>query len=239
MPEHLVLTLVAPMGAFGDLAGHERRGTHDWPGRSAILGLVGAALGVRRDDAAGQTALGAWRTAVAKLLPGTPLRDFHTAQTVPAAAVKRPDSRRAALDAAGRAVNTIVTRRDYVTDCAFAVALWGGGDPEPLAHALRCPRFAPYLGRKSCPLSAPMAPEVVDADGPVAALRAVRLPPFWDGPGSGRRRNVPDPARPILIASDEPLSSGREETRWDDPLDRVAWHFGPRRVHVSAPGSEA
>lgn len=239
MPDHLVLTLVAPMGAFGDLAGHERRGSHGWPGRSALLGLLGAALGIRRDDAEGQRSLAAWRTAVAVLLTGTPLRDFHTVQTVPAAIVKRPDSRRGALAAAGRGANTVVTRRDYLMDCAFAVALWGGGNPELLAAALRRPRFVPYLGRKSCPLAAPMAPLVIAADDPIAALREARLPPFWDGPHGGRRAAVPDPTRPILIASDDPLGSGREETRWDVPLDRTAWHFGPRQVHISTPDGES
>lgn len=239
MPEYLVFSLIAPMGSFGDLAGHERRGTHDWPGRSAILGLMGAALGVRRDDADGQSALAAWRTAVAKLLPGTPLRDFHTVQTVPAAVVRRPDTRRAALAAAGEAVNTIVTRRDYVTDCAFAVALWGGGEMEPLVDALRRPRFVPYLGRKSCPLSAPMAPQVTEASDPGAALRTARMPPFWDEQVGARGALAPDPARPILVASDDPIGAGRAETRWDVPLDRMVWHFGPRQVHVSMPEGEA
>jgi CRISPR system Cascade subunit CasD len=230
MPDFLVLTLVAPMGAFGDLAGHELRGSHGWPGRGAILGLLGAAQGVRRDDAEGQEALRAWRMAVAQLLPGTPLRDFHTAQAVPSARIKRPDSRRHALSRLTHADNPVVTQRDYVTDCAFAVALWGG-DLMPARDALLRPRFVLYLGRKSCPLSAPTAPRVVDASDAVAALREAVLPPFaWRSPG-------PDPMRPILVASDEPLDEGRQETRWDDPTDRARWHFGPRTVHVHAPAA--
>jgi len=89
----------------------------------------------------------------------------------------------------------------------------------------------PYLGRKSCPLSAPMAPKIVDVGDPVAALRLVTLPPFWPKDRTGR--NAPDSARPILIASDAPFGSGRVETRWDVPLDRKVWHFGSRQVHVS------
>ena len=49
-----VFSLVAPMGSFGGPAGHERRGSNSWPGRSAVLGLIGAALGVRRTDKEGQ-----------------------------------------------------------------------------------------------------------------------------------------------------------------------------------------
>ena len=227
MPDFLVLTLVAPMGAFGDLAGHERRGSHGLPGRGAILGLLGAAQGVRRDDAEGQAALSTWRMAVAQLLPGTPLRDFHTAQAVPSARIKRPDSRRHALSRLTHADNPIVTQRDYVTDCAFAVA-FRGGDLETARDALLRPRFALYLGRKSCPLSAPMAPRIVDAPNAMAALRKAVLPPFaWRSP-------APNPSRPILIASDAPIDGARQETRWDDPIDRTRWHFGPRTVHIYA-----
>ena len=230
MPDHLVFTLVAPMGAFGDLAGHERRGGHGWPGRSAILGLVGAALGVQRDDAEGQAALGSWRTAVAKLIAGTPLRDFHTVQTVPTAKARRPDSRRDALARARGAENTILTRRDHETDCAFAVAIWGGEDLPAVRRALERPHFVPYLGRKSCPLSAPMAPRVVAAETPTDALRQAILPPFW------HPADTPDAGRPLSVASDDPIPGARIERRWDDPLDRTAWHFTSRAVHVVTRG---
>lgn len=231
MPDHVVFTLVAPIAAFGDLAGHERRGSYGWPGRSAILGLLGAAMGIRRDDTESQAALGAWRTAVAVLAPGTPLRDFHTAQTVPTAKAKRPDSRRMALAMAGQEVNTVVTRRDYRTDGVFSVAIWGGSDPSAVVEALRRPRLVLYLGRKACPLSAPMAPKQIEADDPLAALRTAEIPPFW-------RKRVPDPSRPLLVASDEPIEGARQETRWDDPIDRGAWHFASRTVHVLAPEAE-
>ena len=95
MREHLVFTLTAALGAMGDLAGHERRGSWSWPGRSAILGLCGAALGLRRaDDFARLDGLG---MAVAIFSSGEPLRDFHTVETVPSAAAKHPQSRAEAL----------------------------------------------------------------------------------------------------------------------------------------------
>ena len=217
------------MGAFGDLAGHERRGSlHPWPGRSAILGLVGAALGVRRDDREGQAALARWQTAVSVLTETTSWRDFHTVQTVPAARIKRPASRRDAVAALLRSDNGLITKRDYRSDCAFGVAVWGG-DGATLAEALDRPAFVPYLGRKSCPLSAPMAPAVVAAEDPLAALTQVRLPAFL----------ALDPAKPLLVASDVPLGLGRTETRWDDPLDRGTWHFGQRTVHIHHPEGSA
>lgn len=229
MAEFLVFTLAAPMGAFGDLAGHERRGSNLWPGRSAILGLIGAALGVRRDDAEGQAALDAWRVAVAVLHAGTALRDYHTVQTVPST-IKRPNSRREALAEARRKgiLNTVLTSRDYLTDCAFSVAIWGGDDAPALEQALRQPVFVPYLGRKSCPLAAPMAPRLIEAADPVAALAGAQLPPWLPA------------LRPLMIASDAFAGlAGREETRWDQPLDRSTWHFAPRSVQIIVPEGQS
>ena len=99
MTDFVIFTLAAPMGAFADLAGHERRHSGTWPARSAVLGLVGAALGVRRDDVAGQKKLSRWRIAVSVLSRGVAFRDFHTVQTVPTARIKRPATRRDALAA--------------------------------------------------------------------------------------------------------------------------------------------
>lgn len=221
MAEYLVFSLVAPMGAFGDLAGHEQRGSTGWPGRSAILGLIGAALGVRRDDDAGQDALNDWRMAVSVLNQGPVLNDFHTVQTVPSARIKRPATRAEALRALTRGDNGLITHRSYRMDCAFGVALWGG-DAAALEGALTTPHFVPYLGRKSCPLSAPMAPKRLEAGGAFQALAQVTMPPFL----------ALDPAAPLFVASDTPLGEGRIETRHDIPLDRGKWHFRARQVHI-------
>lgn len=229
MAEFVVFTLVAPMGAFGGPAGHERRGSGGWPARSAILGLVGAALGIRRGDRAGQEALSHWRTAVSVLSQGPLLRDFHTVQTVPASRIRRPASRAEALGALTPSDNGLITRREYRTDCVYGVALWGREEGERLVSALSEPAFVPFLGRKSCPLSAPMAPRRVAADGPVEALSQIILPPFLKL----------DAGAPFLIASDEPIGAGGHvETHWSEPVDREKWHFAARDVHVLRPEGE-
>jgi CRISPR system Cascade subunit CasD len=154
MADYLVFTLAASLGAMGDVAGHERRGSWTWPGRSAILGLLGAALGIRREDAQGQAGLNGLQMAVAVFSEGVPLRDYHTVQTIPTPAAKRPDSRPDAFRKAGLSVNTTITLRDYRAGGVYAVAVWGEG-LERLAAALAKPVFTLYLGRKSCPLSMP------------------------------------------------------------------------------------
>ena len=223
MRDYLILSLVAPMGAFGDLAGHEWRGSYRWPGRSAILGLIGAALGVQRDDHARQEALSAWSMAVSILSDGTVWNDFHTVQTVPTAIIKRPHTRRDAISALQPGSNIRITRREYVSNCVFGIALWGGEIPL-LIKALKEPAFTLYLGRKSCPLSAPLAPCAVQTPSAIEALSQVKLPYFLP--------KKTDPARPIMIVSDEYVGPGHIETRRDNPLDRNLWHFGPRDVFI-------
>ncbi|MGQ3671191.1 type I-E CRISPR-associated protein Cas5/CasD [Xanthobacter sp. TB0136] len=225
MAEFVVFTLAGAMGAFGDLAGHERRGSLLWPARSAILGLMGAALGVERDDGPGQQALGVWKVAVGTMMTGAMLRDFHTTQTVPTARIRRPNSRRAALAALAPGDNPVLTQRDYVTDCAFAVAVWGGAR-EPLVAALEKPHFVLYLGRKSCPLTMPVAPRLIDAETPALALAAAARPHWAQHAAIGS------------VASDVfDGMGGMESLRWDDPVDRSVWGFRSRRViHTGGPG---
>jgi CRISPR system Cascade subunit CasD len=220
MREYLVFTLSATLASFGDVAGHERRGSWTWPGRSAILGLLAAARGIRRDgDFAGLDALS---VSVAVFETGEVMRDYHTVQTVPSAAVKAPQSRPQALrDGAGR-LNTTITLRDYRAGVLYGVAVTGPG-LDALAEALERPVFQLYLGRKSCPLNAPLAPRLVQAASAAEALGHLRLPP-WAAEAQAR----------TLYADVAEGQGSRVETRHDAARDRLKWHFAPREVHVHA-----
>lgn len=212
--DHLIFHLSAAMGAMGEFAGHERRGSLIWPGRSAIIGLLGAAMGIRRDG--DFSALDRLRMAVAIFQPGEVMRDYHTVQTVPTARARRPQSRPDALRQAGRDANTTITLRDYRMGVLYGVAVWGG-DLAAIAEALRRPVFTLYLGRKSCPLSAPVDPRIVGADTAQAALGQLRLPVWHRG------------ARAVLMASDDAQGVPMLQ-RHDVPTDRARWHFAPRQV---------
>lgn len=234
MRPHLVFSLAAPLAAFGDLAGHERRGGTTWPGRSAILGLIGAALGIDRSDRDIQSALAeGYGVAVQTRSMGAPLRDYHTTQTIPTAKARRPSTRAAALAAAGRSVNTVITIREYRTDVAFDAAVWprqaARWDLEELATALHQPVYTLWLGRKSCPLAAPLRPRLVQAEDAVAAFGAV-------DPGLLDEELGLDRA-PVSIAADLdgvadlPLGTYRQR-RWDEPGDRETWQFAAREVLI-------
>ncbi len=235
MREHLVFLLSAPLASFGGYAGHERRGSGTVPIRSAVLGLVGAALGIDRKDSEGQAALRAYSVAVQSFQASTPLRDYHTVQTVPTAKVKRPATRNRALARIGRDANTVITVRDYRCDVLIGVALWGEGRwaLEDLAAHLRRPRFPLYLGRKSCPLASPLNPDFVTAESPVEALAGIEIPEWLCSVGWSER----DRSR-HLVHSDPVDGFGPpppHERVPGEPLDRQAWTFGECTVwHLGA-----
>lgn len=215
---YLVFSLSASLGAMGELAGHERRGSLLWPGRSALIGLMGAALGIRRDGDFSE--LDGLKIEVAVFDSGTVLRDFHTIQSVPAAAVKKPNSRPEAIRKAGGRLTTSITLRDYRAGVFYGVAVQGEG-LEEIAAALRKPHFTLYLGRKSCPLSSPLNPQIVQADTVEEALGQVKVP-IW------LSQHV-DLSKKVMVVGEE--GSQRDYVH-DIPLDRQRWHFAARDVGI-------
>ncbi len=226
MREHLIFLLAAPMASFGSYAGHKRRGSELVPMRSAVLGLVGAALGIDRADSGRHMALRAYSVAVQPFQDSIPLRDYHTAQTAPTAKAKAPPTRKIALERAGRDAHTIITMRDYRCDVLVGVALWGDGrwTLDNLARDLQRPSFPLYLGRKSCPLASPLNPVIVTTPGPVEALARIEIPE-WLHSGKRLKGDViqhtvfSDPVEGV----DQPTST---EQVPGEPLDRQAWTFG-------------
>ena len=181
--EYLLFRLYAPLAAWGDIAVGEVRPSYERPSRSAVLGLVAAALGIRRDHEDELRALDdAYGYAVAVQAQGVPLRDYHTVQRPPQRKGAAYGSRRAELSALPRdALATTLSYRDYWQDAVYISCLWARQDNPPhsleeLAAALKMPRFALYLGRKSCPPALPLAPHVVSADDVARALRSAVFP---------------------------------------------------------------
>lgn len=235
--QYLLFQLQAPLAAWGDVAVGQYRGSREHPGASALIGLLGAALGVRREDEAAQAALrDGYAFAVGVVGSGQLLRDYHTAQAPGRSDMKgRPHrTRRDELSLPRHVLNTILSTRDYRQDGAWAVAVQAQagaphGLPE-LAQALREPRFVLYLGRKCCPPAAPLAPKVLDTESAHAALVAylgAAEPPVtlrslaWaDGVHAG-------------------LPSHLSTLRKDRLIRRQGWLFGDRTEHLALLNHEA
>ena len=239
MREHLVFLLAAPIASFGSYAGHERRGSELVPLRSAVLGLMGAALGIERSDSKGQDRLQSYSVAVQSFQRSVPLRDFHTVQTVPTTKVKRPKTRSLAIELAGGDANTVITIRDYRCDVMVGTALWGDGhwELEALAGYLRRPVYPLYLGRKSCPLTTPLNPVVCFARDPVEALKTVEVPDWQHATRFKEQDRSQFP-----VQSDPVEGIGRPdmiERVPGQPLDRKTWTFGECAVwHFNLDKSE-
>ena len=98
-----------------------------------------------------------------------------------------------------------------------------GAGLESLRAALLRPVFPLYPGRKSCPLSAPVAPGIIDAEDAETALRQVELPPWY-----------PTRSRVARVLHTEDGPAGHRELRHDAALDRKRWHFTTRDVWTRA-----
>ena len=222
----LIITLAAPLASFGEEAGNVRRGTADRPTRSALLGLAGAALGIDRADAEGQRALAtSFRIATRTLCAGTLVKDFHTYQSLPSAK-GRPRTRMEALSHPLDLV-TSITHREYRTDvryqAAYRAVSGGQYSLRDLNAGFEKPAYTLYLGRKSCPLSHPLAPEIIEAQTVTDAFKCHNDAP--DGLIAVEDRSDLGPI-------DAPL---RTRSRMDEPSDRTSWQFGQRCEYEYVP----
>jgi CRISPR system Cascade subunit CasD len=228
MPRYLLMTLAAPMASFGGVAPGERRGSWERPSASALLGLVAAALGVERDDEAAHAALAkSLRFAIRIERPGHLLVDYQTAQTAPNRKGSLFATRREVL--ASARVETILSRREYRTDILATVsiaAIDSSVSLDEIAQALQRPRFTLYLGRKSCPLSLPLCPRIVEA---VDVLDSFTAGDAAEPPAATElRRFYRLHAAPTYVAADQDIAPGASTMRIESRRDQVV-HRGRRQ----------
>ncbi|WP_461224024.1 type I-E CRISPR-associated protein Cas5/CasD [Lacticaseibacillus suihuaensis] len=162
----LTLELTAPLQSYGNEAAFSRRTTFDHPTKSAVVGLLAAALGYNRSDPR-LIDLNQLLLAVRVDQPGVLTTDYQTVEW-------KADTRK-------------VTYRDYLQDAVFVVAVGSEDDAliDALQLALLRPRFQLYLGRRADPPAGPLRVAThADAD-PVAVLQ--RLP--WQAAPWFRRRH--------------------------------------------------
>jgi len=244
MTKYLVFRLYGPMASWGDVAVGTYRPTFDHPSKSAVMGLLAAAIGIRRDEEVKLRKMAeSYDFAVRVDASGTMLRDYHTSQVPPSGTGRNTKifaTRKDELAVSKSDLKTILSTRDYYCDAVYTVCLWCKTDEVPysletLAQKLKEPEFVLYLGRKSCPLALPVAAKVVsganiqDVFGtmnPDVLLNnlqkdgSMRL--YWEG------------------TQDAGVPAMHTMTRRDDSLSRKRWQFADRMEHfaVVQPGRE-
>lgn len=245
MPRFLLFTLWAPLGSMGEIAVGERRTGFDRPAKSAVTGLLAAALGIERREEERLLALAeGYGMAVRTDAAGEVRYDYHSAQVPSARRGVRWATRRAEL--AERELNTVLSKREYREAPWFTVALWSRpGAPHDLAElaaALERPRFVLYFGRKACPLGSPPQPRLIEAADLDAAFADYdRQRPTEIERRLRRRVCRPRPVgRLHLEAGDARLLGDRFrplriERRRDRLLSRRRWQFTLREELVAEP----
>jgi CRISPR system Cascade subunit CasD len=179
MCEFLILKLQAPMQAWGEHTFEGLRPSANFPTRSGLLGVLGACLGIRRNDPerlgqlADSVAMAvrvdarrvSRRDGISQELRMMKITDYHTIQ-------------KARVEYYGlKSHETIQTWREYLYDAEFTVALWSHPHASiclsDLEEALRRPAFTPYLGRRSCPIAQPLFQTLLNAANVIDAFKGI------------------------------------------------------------------
>ena len=169
----LLLRLAAPLQAWGADSKFETRKTGREPTKSGVVGLLAAALGLRRDEREALTRLTGLRFGVRVEREGQLLVDYHTAKT--------QDEK-----------TSYVTYRHYLQDAVFLAGIESTDTAllQQLQQALLHPAFP-------LPLCLGVRPgslqEVLQAEPPLCPVRQSRILLDADPlePGTAPQRDVP------------------------------------------------
>lgn len=237
MQKYLLFRLYAPMCSWGDIAVGEVRLSFLHPTKSAILGLIAAALGIKRDEEQKLNELTeSFGFAVLVKNMGKQLLDYHTAQ-VPGQTKKSGNyktRRDEILSVQHYELNTILSTRAYYTDSVYIIALWKKNEFSfslaEAGKALEEPKFTVYLGRKSCPPSLPFEPQIIESENLVAAFENCKFTDFLN------QDSLTLNAVQMLYweKTEHPgIESEQEFARRDSPISRKNWLFEERKEYYT------
>jgi len=167
------------MQVWGEHTFEGHRPSANFPTRSGLLGLLGACLGIGRNERDHLQSLAdsigiavrvdarcmTGRDGKVKWLRQLKITDYHT--------VKNARKEYTGLDSH----ETIQTWREYLLDAEFTVALWNIPQAsiglDAIIKAIKQPYFTPYLGRRSCPLARPLFEAGLHADNVLEAFKNI------------------------------------------------------------------
>lgn len=156
-----------PMQSWGTSSHFETRNTDYYPSKSAVIGVIAASFGYRRDEDEKIEKLNELDFAVRVDQVGLLRKDYQTARKL-----KKDES--------------YVTNRYYLEDAIFIVAISSEDDKwvEEIYYALKNPYFQPFMGRRSYPVQPDFIIDVVEM-GAIEALENLE----WQASDWYKRRN--------------------------------------------------
>ncbi|MBN2074345.1 MAG: type I-E CRISPR-associated protein Cas5/CasD [Dehalococcoidales bacterium] len=195
----LLLWLKGPMQSWGTRSRWDVRDTGLEPTKSGIIGLLGCAAGLTRNDPELEKLDHVLLFGVRCDLPGIISTDFHTVKGYHRTAdgkYKHSNGTAASLETVmEHGENTVVSLRDYLHDASFLVGL--AVKPEyqehnvdllvRLSEQLQHPRWPLYLGRKACVPTRPVFHRLTDE---YKDLETALISEPWDAPRSLRQLEV-------------------------------------------------
>jgi CRISPR system Cascade subunit CasD len=138
----LLLRMTGPMQSWGCCSRFDERDTSKEPTKSGVVGLLAAAMGIDRSSWDALKPLTELSMAVRHDRPGVLMKDYQTAGCASSDTISKADG--------ANSKDGIVSKRYYLADAAFLVALEGESSLlETLQSALKNPVWALSLGRKS------------------------------------------------------------------------------------------
>lgn len=152
----LMIRLAAPLQSYGNEATFNLRTSYPYPSKSAVIGMITAALGYRRGETGKIRILNKLKFATRVEQSGTLLNEFQTVEYA-----------KSAFKTARK-----LTYRHFWQDAVFVVAIGSenGQQIDKICYALKHPKFQLYLGRRSNPPAGPLKIEVFNDQDPVSVL---------------------------------------------------------------------
>lgn len=235
------IRLTAPLQSYGNQASFNQRTSDNYPSKSAVIGIIAAALGYRRDDAR-ILQLNNLLFAVRIEQSGNMMTEFQTVEY-------QKSSTKTARK---------LTYREFIQDAVFMVAIGSDNDHEieKIVSALKHPKFQLYLGRRSNPPAGPLMIETYDEENPLQVLeklswqaepwyqKRLRAPKFLtriiadaelnpennitiikDKVGSFNQKNRYYQCRPVIIKKKIELDNLEYKSSTDLKTDLDYWSF--------------
>lgn len=259
--DYLVFRLYGPMASWGEIAVGGNRTSANYPSKSAITGLLGAALGIKREnDELHLSLVDSYQQAVKVLSAGQLLIDYHTTQAPDSVGKFRYRTRRDEIVFGKDRLGTVLSSREYRTDALALVCISASKDASysllELQQALQRPKFHLYLGRKACPLALPLDASICEADNFRQALDiysavSIARSAIEVEEGNYALKSLYQASKQsthyywegdLSDFSDEDEQFSRAQVqklrRYDRPSSRVRWQFKPRTEYLWLQNSE-
>lgn len=167
----LLLRLNGPLQSWGSGSLYDNRDTDYYPTKSGVIGLIAAALGIKRGESLKE--LNSLRFGIRIDYQGEYMRDFQI------------------TDMGGK-LNKNLSTRAYLSDATFLAGLSSEKYEllDQVKKAVHCPKYAVFLGRKSCPPTLPLDVGLVEKDLYDALYSHPWLLPEWRQSQLFWKRNI-------------------------------------------------